>query len=150
METTSIDNQIDEIIKDNKLFRFASELQDTTDDERKKQLKIIIQLLQGKEPDDAHKKLHEMYKDIDKQIYEQRWTKLTKAQKIVKIKEFLKSNISDSEERKNIETELIQLVNNGRLRTIRDVTYDSKQSKIITISILKFNDGKYLIDKKKK
>jgi hypothetical protein len=57
METTSIDNQIDEIVKDNKLFRFASELQDTTDSERKKHLKIIIQLLQGKRPDDAHKKL---------------------------------------------------------------------------------------------
>lgn len=150
METTSVDNQIDEIVKDNKLFRFASELQDTTDSERKKHLNIIIQLLQGKHPDDAHKKLQELYTYIDKQIYKQTWTKLTKDQKIIKIKEFVKDTINDSEERESIENELIQLINKGKLKTIRDVTYDSEQSKIITISVLKKVNEKYIIDKKKK
>jgi hypothetical protein len=150
METSTVDNQIDEIIKDNKIFRFASELQGTTDSERKKQLKTIIHVLQGAQYENSHQKIVEMYDDIDKHIYEQRWVKLNKEQKKFKINEFLNETIKDQDNKNIIKTEMNELIDKNKLRTIKDVEYDSKTSKIINIFILKNIDGKFIIDKKKK
>lgn len=82
----------------------------------------------------------------DDYLYQKPWTKLTAIHKIIKIKEFVNQLLIDKETDKQIlKDTLIELVKNKILTKKEAVNYDSVNSKIISITQLKYKGGKYLI-----
>ncbi len=83
---------------------------------------------------------------LDKEIKQNKaepWSKLNKATKIVKIKNYSKNykndkNITD-DEKKDLEKYLIDAMNRKRLTSIKDVTYDKETGIIKSIPSLMFN-----------
>ena len=84
---------------------------------------------------------------LDKEIKQNRaepWSKLNKATKIIKIKNYSKNykndkNITDDE--KDLEKYLIDAMNRKRLTSIKDVTYDKETGVIKSIPSLIFNQS---------
>ena len=76
--------------------------------------------------------------------------KLNNIHKTTKIQEYLESIIDDKDERLDLLTILIDMVNNKKLNTKKMVDYDMENEKIVTIFVLKFNKkkDKYMIKKK--
>jgi hypothetical protein len=136
---------LDEIVKNNKVFRFTSELQHTSDSNRQKELKSIIKLLDGIKTteDDAQSLLNEMCTDLTTQSMKKKWGKLCPIQKITKIKEYLSENISNKSARDKIQNLAIDLINKGKLKTAKDVVYDDKNYKIVHINCLKKEIDKF-------
>jgi len=130
---------LDVIIKNNKVFRFSSELQHTKDVERQKELVSIINLLDGIKTteDSAQTLLNELCKDLTVQSMKKKWGKLYPIQKITKIKEYLKETISNKTARDKIQNLAIEMINKGGLKTAKDVIYDNTTYKIIEIICLK-------------
>lgn len=85
---------------------------------------------------------------LDKEIKQNRaepWSKLNKATKIIKIKNYSKNykndkNITDDEKR-DLEKYLIDAMNRKRLTSIKDVTYDKETGVIKSIPSLIFNQS---------
>lgn len=92
--TVSFDTKIDEIIRENKIFRFALELQNTTDETRKELIKHKLKILQGtsilESNDMAKSQLDNIYDKIDNFRLKQKWTKLNDKQKQERITNFIK------------------------------------------------------------
>jgi len=82
----------------------------------------------------------------DDYLYQKPWTKLTAIHKIIKIKEFVnKLLIDDETDKQNLKDILIEMVKNKTLTKKDAVNYDSINSKVISITQLKYKNGKYLI-----
>lgn len=134
MET--VDNQIDEIIRECKIYRFASELQFTKDDIRKNDIKDILNTLQrsSNNEDSARDKLNKIYDNIDKTALLKKWTKLTLSQKQDRIKDFVKRTYKN--DKNETEKKLLDMLNNGKLK-MGWVDYNNKEGYIIAINIEK-------------
>jgi hypothetical protein len=149
-----LDDQIDIIIKNNKLHRFELELlhTDALDEERITQLTKIICNLKGTKinPDNAKNKLDKILNNIDEYTLHKKWSQLQITQKINKIKEYLNDILNDIDNKTDIENKLIELINNGKLKSNKDVIYDSNKTIITQINILKKNSkGKYYLSSNK-
>ena len=133
------DLDIDLIIKNNKSFRFTNELQNTSDIKRKNDINQILDYLNGvkKTEDDAKTLLDEVYKGFEDYSMKKKWARLQPIQKITKIKEYICENVKDKKECKKIEDFAIELINNGKLKTAKDVVYDQITAKITEINVLK-------------
>lgn len=137
-EDNSIDNQIDNIVRDNKICRFASELQHTTDETRKKTISTILKSLdksaiQNDLETDAQAKLKKIYENIDNEALKKKWAKLTSKQKeglLVKYFDALENN----EENIGKKKKCMDLNSNGKLAT-KYVEYDSAKCEITNINI---------------
>jgi hypothetical protein len=82
----------------------------------------------------------------DDYLYQKPWNKLTAIHKIIKVKEFVNQlAIENIEDKQTIKDTLIELVKNKILTKKDSILYDSNKSKIISIPILKFENGKYII-----
>lgn len=82
----------------------------------------------------------------DDYLYQKPWTKLTAIHKIIKIKEFVNQLLIDNENDKQIlKDTLIEMVKSKTLTKKEAVNYDSVNSKVISITQLKYKGGKYLI-----
>lgn len=129
---TSVDNQIDEMIKNNKLDRFTSELQYATDTSRTEILRSIIKSLDGSlinTSENTLSKMDEFYKNVDKNELSKKWTRLTLHQKIDRIKHYCKKNKEDDNEKKYIS------MLNGNTLKCKYIDYDTNIGEIIDISI---------------
>ena len=79
-------------------------------------------------------------------LYQKPWTKLTPIHKIIKIKEFVnKLLINDEEEKQILKDKLVEMVKNKSLTKKESVNYDSVKSKVVSITKLKYENGKYII-----
>lgn len=140
MNISSADNTIDCIIKENKITRFATELQNTQNEERKTELKDILALLEGhhlkSDAGTARDKLNNIYQKIDENSLKKKWNRLQLIQKIDRTKEFLKSLIKDETNRNQIQDELIKMLNDGELKTMKYVKYDHDEKQITSIEVL--------------
>lgn len=135
---TIINNKIDLLIKDNKIFRFAIELQHTTDEDRKQLLKEILQSYQTSQtaiPDHekAKQKLDILYDKFDENALKRKWHKLTDDQKIDRIKVFLLATIQNEIEREQHFKTLQALLEAKKLKPIH-IDYDTTTGKIIAIN----------------
>ncbi len=99
---TSVDNQIDDIVRENKIHRFASELQYTLPEERKTILREILQLSSDKKESsgngmetDARNKLNKMYDSIGENSLKKKWVSLTTSQKQERIKSYIKNSVNN-------------------------------------------------------
>ena len=82
----------------------------------------------------------------DDYLYQKPWTKLTPIHKIIKIKEFVnKLLINDEEEKQILKDKLVEMVKNKSLTKKESVNYDSVKSKVVSITKLKYENGKYII-----
>ena len=82
----------------------------------------------------------------DDYLYQKPWTKLTAIHKIIKIKEFITQlGIENEKERSEIKDKLVELVKNKILTKKDSVIYDPIKAKIISIQLLQFKNGKYII-----
>ena len=82
----------------------------------------------------------------DDYLYQKPWNKLTAIHKIIKIKEYVNQLLIENEkDKQKIKDSLIELVKNKTLTKKDSVTYDSNKFKIISIPLLKFENGKYVI-----
>ena len=135
----SVDNQIDELVKENMIHRFASELQNTTGEERKKEIREILQILQRTKNIEndlkgARDKLKKIYDNIDNEALKRKWNRLTALQKQNRIKDFLKTTIKDEKTREITEKKIISMLEEGKLKQ-KFVEYDHLMGKISSVNI---------------
>jgi len=139
--TTNINTKIEEIIRDNKIFRYALELQNTTDVKRKELIKLKLINLQGiptKELSTTAKtKLDEIYDNIDSFTLKQKWSKLKDKQKLERIKLFIESSDLSDSKKVQLDKTIIEMIKNKTFK-ISYIDYDSKDGKIISIDIPDF------------
>lgn len=90
-------------------------------------------------------KEEDMYNDD--YLYRKPWNRLTEIHKIIKIREFVeKLNCSD-ENISNLKKILEKMVYEKKLTKKNTVVYDSKEGHIISIPILTYKNGEYVIVK---
>jgi hypothetical protein len=113
-------------------------------------IKKIIAELTDQELDSftATEKVYETERIIESEkidyLYLKPWVKLTLIHKIIKIKEFVNSlDLSSENEIDELKDKLIELIKNKTIKT--KVNYDQTKGKIISISHLSFENGKYII-----
>jgi hypothetical protein len=135
MNEISINTTIDQIVIENKIFRFASELQYTEDDGRKYLLREILRRLQNDNSDKSSKAREEINKiseKLNENQMKKKWFRLSNEHKIEQIKRYFEKKIDDVEKR-NIEMEkVLKLLESDSLKN-KDVTYNEKEGKIENI-----------------
>jgi predicted transcriptional regulator len=138
---TSIDNQIDDIIRENKIHRFASELQYTSLEERKAILREILQLSPNKKDlqlndakTDARNKINKIYDSIGENSLKKKWISLTTSQKQERIKSYIKNSVKDD---KLVITLVSKFLSMLEKRTLKQsyVEYDHHKGEIISLNI---------------
>lgn len=142
---TDYDSDITHLIKDNKIHRFALELQYETDKDRKKQLHEIISTLQGntinKNDDKGKKQLEKIYSKLDDEEYKFKWQKLNNEQKKNRIRQYLETLDMDEENYNKIENNLCLKIDKNNLKN-KLVNYDFNEGKILSIKNLKYSEKK--------
>lgn len=139
-----IDNIIDDIVKQNKLRRFASEIGAVKDNiERVAEIKQIMSVLQGASEynfeTSAKSKINEIYDKINAQTLHWRWSKLSTPQQKDRIKEYLKVAVVDAKKRSDAEALIFSLIDSGKLKK-NSVTYDTEKSQVTGIFIKEYQD----------
>lgn len=126
--------QIDDIIKSNKVFRFVAELEETTDKSRCKQIKKLLHQEQSiKNPQKLkEEKMNHHLKILRFSQYQKRWQYLNLEQKLNRVDEFIERNAITDEE---LTKRLIQYVNDGFIKT-KNITYDIAKGHITDIDVL--------------
>jgi hypothetical protein len=82
----------------------------------------------------------------DDYLYQKPWTKLTPIHKIIKIKEFVNLLlINDESDKQVIKEKLVDMVKTKILTKKDMVLYDMIKGRIISIPMLQYQNGKYLI-----
>ena len=136
-----VDTKIDEIIRDNKIFRFALELQNTEDESRKELIKYKLLLLQGVSKEEmvtnAKNKLDNIYDNINTFTLKQKWTRLTDKQKKERISNYIKSS-KLSDDKKDLLTDKITNMMKNKTFKAQFITYNSDEGKIDNITIPDF------------
>ena len=90
---------------------------------------------------DNDKKLN---KQIDENMYKKPWTKLNTIHKNLKMKEFVNNlNITNESDKNKLKDELLELIKNKILSKKENVKYDEENGKIISLTKLEYNNGKY-------
>lgn len=155
------DDTINEIIHQNKIRRFASELNDiqNTNIERSNDVKKIISLMNRNiknETNDLNDvngtnkitenktiekktKLSEIYEKINNDTLHSKWSKLSIPQQKNRIKEYLKSTIVDLEKQKKAENLLFNLIESQKIKK-NAVTYDTDKSQVTGIFIKEYQE----------
>lgn len=132
MEEKTVDNHIDGIIRDNTLYRFACELQNTTDEGRKEHIKQIINQLEGVNEmtyeDKIKNKKKNLFEQIDKFTLHSNWTKLTQVQQRERVSSYLKTA---SKDKKKIES-VLKLFDDGKIKK-SSILYDKEKGHITEI-----------------
>jgi hypothetical protein len=133
---------VSDIIKENKIFRFASELNSTTEETRKLAIKAIIQksVTQKTPLEEFNLNLEK----IDKLQYKKQFYRLKSFQKEDRIKKYTEKMFKDITY--SLANQIIELMNTGKLKN-KDVDYDIDKCEIVTINTIDVKDG-YVIKKK--
>ena len=137
----STDNVIDELMTECKIYRFASELQTTTDENRKTSLRQILNVLQrcdkavieGKE-DSTQKKLDMMFEQETQYALKKSWAKLNDNQRINRIKFYISQLIMDDNKKKDYEKKVLELYETKKLKKAQ-VLYNEKTGEISKIDV---------------
>lgn len=139
---TSVQNEIDSIIKSNILCRFGLELTNTQDSERKKQITQILSNYNNIKNDDEliKEKREKMFEDIDKNVYKQKWSKLQSFHKETKLTEYVNATYNNHPNKEKILNFLLNELKNEKFKNEKIINYDPKNSKITNIINLEVTD----------
>jgi len=135
---TSYSPQIDEIIKENKIYWFTQELQDTQDDTRRLLIQEIIKHIDSaRNPQKIKEKaMNDHIQILHDSQYKKRWVSLDKKTKLNRIQEFLDRNqITDETICENLK----KYVEDGKLKTAH-IVYNIGKGHISEIPLLTKND----------
>lgn len=135
MGDTSID--IENILKENQIYRFSCELQYSHDDERKEKIRKILRSYQNEVLDKekllrARSGLDKFRDEIVKNQYKKKWHRLTKEQKKDKLDEYYYNMYDKTDEKK----EIYELLENDKLKN-SNVNYSESEGKINEIILVK-------------
>lgn len=145
---TNIGTIIDDIVRENKIYRFASELQHTENTERKEILREILKKLHNDTNDKSEKAREEITKicvKINENQMKKKWFRLAQEQKIEQIEKYY-ADKEDGEKEKKV---VIDLLKKEKLEN-KHVEYDDKNGKIINIIFEKEKKTKLKKKDKKK
>jgi hypothetical protein len=130
---SNIGTIIDDIVRENKIYRFASELQHTENSERKEMLRDILKKLHNDTNDKSEKAREEITKiciKINENQMKKKWFRLTQEQKIEQITKYYENTKGgETEAEKKI---ILDLLKYEKLEN-KFVEYDEKNGKIINI-----------------
>lgn len=146
----SIYNEIESLVKSNIIFRFGLELSNTQDSQRKKDIQNILQRYETKrEEENIKEKREKMFEQIDKEVFKQKWTKLSDFHKEIKIKEYVEEKYNSHKNKNLLLNLLIETLKEGKLKTEKFIKYDSKNSKIAEINNLLEEEDSFKFENKK-
>ncbi len=144
--THNYHQQIENIIKSNKLYWLESELENTTDNER---IVLLNKLLKHEQSLKTNYQindeiLQEHLKLLKKAQYQKKWQFMDNDVRLNRLDDYiLRHDIKD----KKIVSELKKYINDGTLKT-KHIKYDNINGLINDISILKMDENnKYHLDK---
>lgn len=83
--------------------------------------------------------------DLTQYVYQKPWIRMTDFHKINRLEEFVKRLTDDEKQQKNCLTKLKTCLTNKKL-TSKNVQYDQKEGKIISINGVKVNNNKIEIE----
>ena len=143
MFNNDIKNDIEMIIRDNKIYRYLSQIQYAESDEQEK-IKKILSNLQKNKPEVANprEELDNFIKTIGENQYKKSWNKLRDFQKKDRLNNYINS-INIDNENKDL---LLQMLNDKKLKSSKIVDYDTTLSKINSIKCLKLKDDMYVVE----
>jgi archaellum biogenesis ATPase FlaH len=121
-----IENELLQISKENKLFRFNLEKSKTNDLEKKKLIEQILNEINNVKKEEV---IIDKMDDLEKSFYRQTWGKLNNDLKLDKITEYMIEHNLEEEEK----IELINRFNNNQFKTAKYIDYDIKKCKILNI-----------------
>jgi len=129
----------------NELYKKIQELQKKTDETKFaiKKSKSNLNLVTSDSPVSSTPVPIQYNEDY---LYQKPWTKLTSTHKIIKIREFVNQLLIDNEnDKQSLKDTLTEMVKSKILTKKEAVNYDPVNSKVISITQLKYKSGKYLI-----
>jgi hypothetical protein len=132
-------NEFNKIIADNTLFRFKNELERCYDEEKKTTIKKIIKKLSNNSKDDYDSKeinknkLNDFLDKMTHNKFKQTWSRLNPDQKLTKIEEFVNDVEKDKNKKKKLLIKLKKMLDNNKLATSKEVSYDKEECKINSI-----------------
>jgi len=145
---------IDNIIKANKLTFLECVKEDCKDKFYLNKINDLI--IYFKNIDKQQKDLNKFESDIDKRLakideyaYRKSWNKLSKIQKEIKLKEFIKLYfINNDKNTEIIKKKILADFNNNKLNSAKVINYEAFDSKIIGINKLSYNtdNNKYIYE----
>jgi hypothetical protein len=141
MEIISINTIIENIVKDNKITRFSSELQYSNfgGEERKNKIREILKRLSNNNSE--HEKSNKAKDDIanlcnivNENALKKKWIKLTLDQKTGQIEKYFKLKIDDAELCLKEVDKIIDMIKNDKI-TNKSFTYNEKEGKLEDIKL---------------
>lgn len=137
----STENIIDELIAECKIYRFASELQDTENENRKTQLRNILAILQRcdksvkeEKEETTQLKLKTMFDKEAIFALKKSWGKLNDLQRENRIKYYISEMIMDSGKKQEYEKKILDLHSTKKLKKTQ-IVYNEKLGEILKIDI---------------
>lgn len=144
VNTERVIEKINELNKDNKN---KSETNNKSETHNKSETKPIIRnTSNGNLSTNTDSPTSATNQFSDDYLYQKPWTKLTAIHKIIKIKEFVNSLIIKEEVDKiELKEKLVTMIKNKLLTKKDSVLYDPVKCKVISVPLLQFKNGKYVI-----
>lgn len=129
-------DQIDDIIRENKIHRFLLELQHTKCLERKEHVKQILNSLQYnfKNINEGKNKMDELQKEMCDSALKKSWARLSHDQRNDRINEFVNRTIKDKNIKNMMLDKFIDMLENGELKN-NYVIYDKEIGSIESIEL---------------
>lgn len=152
---SGITNELDNLAKSLKLYRFKGELnfyQSQNDNKYSDKINQLIKIIDNLEDsqcteDISRNKILNVFDEINKMTYMKPWKKLPDFHKNVKIKEYLDEKYKDNKnDRNTIEGLLTVAIENKELNKDEYVTYDISLCKITDIPVLKKNENLFKLE----
>ena len=144
---TTIETTIEFLVKKNKIFRFKNELDKTEDKDRQTQIKTILNQLEGNKEflnndnNNARDKLNLIFDKIDVETLKNKWSKLKVEQRVDRLHKYF-DTLPEGNNKDIALKELTELLNNKKLKTVKEVIYNTTDCKIEKINILEYCEEK--------
>lgn len=133
-ETVNL-NTFDSIVRENKIYRFSSELQYSEDDDRKNLLREILKKIQNDTSNKSVKVREEisiLCEKMNANQYKKKWHRLNEEQKKDQIQKYFSEKIEDNVEREKEMNKVFNMLDNDKLKNTH-IKYDEKEGKIENI-----------------
>lgn len=145
---TTIKQNIDNMIRTNMLYRFNCELQVSEDKDRRQVITHIIEKINNNINENicVKDKRERMFKQIDIDVYKQKWSRLQQFHKENRINKYIDSKYTNHKDKEILRKKLLENLNNNIYKTEKFVKYDIKNACIIDIINYIEKDGEFIFD----
>ena len=145
---------MEQLIKDNKIYRFSNELENTQDNARKLIISSILDNLKNFHKQTNIERFHDMLLKCDKVIGKKPFHRLTIFQKKSILKEYLenyiKQNKLNSDKIDKLVDDILDLIKNKKINSKNLIFDEENPQKLDNITKIKITSNKVDIIQKKK